>query len=380
LKRSAIVAFLAVALAFCWQWGAVHAAYNGNWTALFWAGDRFVRPPEIHQHEYVFHETPGYDGQFYQLIAHDLFLQRGYDAFVDAPRLRYRRILMPALANLFAAGQSGMIDPAYIAVCWLFVALGTFCLAQLAADAGRSVWWGLLFLLTPATLVGIERMTVDISLTALAAAALLAARRQRWLLLWLALASAMLSKETGVLLILAVVFWLMRQRKFSLAAALCSSVLPAIAWYVFVQSHTHGDYSTSGFGFITPFFVLLTLPIDPGIVQVIFRIATLAAVIGMLWAAVRSVVLAVQNHFHDLEMLFSLVFAALLLLFQTDAIWGDPDGFTRIYSPLLVCLIAATWRKGFRQTLAAFGMAAFPLWIQLSVHLFGPILRPYLAR
>lgn len=300
----------------------VHTTFQGNWTGLFCAGDRFNRPPEIQQREYVFHASSGYDGQFYQLIAHDPLLQRRYDTFIDAPRLRYRRILMPGLANILAVGQPERVDPAYIVVCWLFVALGTFCLAQLAVDAARSAWWGLLFFITPATLLGIDRMTVDISLAALAAAALLAARRQRWLLLWCTLAGAVLSKETGVLMTAAVVIWLAKQGRYRLAASLSSSLLPAIAWYVFIQSHLSGDYATSGFRLISPFFVSLTLPLDPGIPSLIFRIATVAAVFGLLWAAIRSVVLAARNGFYDLELLFAFAFGGLLLLFQTDSIWG----------------------------------------------------------
>jgi hypothetical protein len=375
VKRSAAIAFLAVFLAFSWQWAVVHAAFQGNWTALFCAGDRFSRPPEIQYREYVFNGIAGYDGQFSQVIAHDPILLRRYDAFVDAPRLRYRRILMPALAFLFAAGQPDLIDAAYIAVCLMFIGLGTFRLARLAADAGRSEWWGLLFLITPATLTGIERMTVDISVSALALASLLIARKQRWLLLWFALAAAMLSKETGVFVVIAVVAWLAKQKKVRLAALLTTSLLPALAWYVFIQTHTTVDYNDFQFRFVSAYFSALTLPLSPGMVAMVFRIATLGAVIGLLWAAIRSIVLAVQDRFRNLEVLLSFLFAALVLVFQSDAIWADPNGFTRIFSPLLVCLIAATWKKGFNQTLALFALVACPLCLQLAAHLAGPLIR-----
>jgi hypothetical protein len=74
--RSASVAFLSIALAFSWQWVVVHTAFQGNWTALFCAGDYFSRPPEMQHSEYVFKGSTGFDGQFYQLIAHDPLLRR----------------------------------------------------------------------------------------------------------------------------------------------------------------------------------------------------------------------------------------------------------------------------------------------------------------
>ncbi len=368
------MALLAVALSIGWQLVVVRAAYQGNWTGLFCAGDYFTRPPLIQQHEYTFHSSFGYDGQFYQLIAHDPLLHSHYQTFIDAPRLRYRRILVPALASLFAAGNPARIDAAYIIVCWLFIGLGTFCLAQLAAAGGSSVWWGLLFLATPATLLGIERMTVDFALAACVAAALLTAQRQHWLLLWFALAGAMLAKETGVLAIAAVFVWLVRQKKFPLAAQLTTSLLPSIAWYVFVSSRTAGDYSTSGFQF-TAFFSLLTLPIDPGILSLVFRLASITAVVGLLWAAIRSIFLAVRDRFQSLEILLALAFALLVLLFLNRPVWVDPDAFPRVYTPLLISLIAATWKKGFRQTLASFAMVAFPIFLQWGWDFARPLWR-----
>jgi hypothetical protein len=371
-RRSAAVALLSVVLAFWWQWGLVHVAFKSNWTALFCAGGQFERPPEIQKHEYVFVGSQGYDGQFYQLVAHDPLLVRHYDRFVDAPRLRYRRILMPVMANLFAAGRPAYVDAAYIAVCLLFVALGTFCLAQLAIDAGRPGLWGLLFLITPATLSALERMTVDVSLAALIPAVILAARRQRWLLLWFALAGAMLSKEIGVLVMLATVLWAFRQHKPGLAAALSSSVLPAAAWYVFVQGRTNGDYVTSDFTFYA-LLASLKQPLDAGVIPLLLRVVTLAAVAGLVWAAVRSIVMATGNRFHELPALLAFLIAWLVILFQNSSIWVEPNGFTRIYSPLLVAMIAATWRRDFRTTLALFAIVAFPLWLQSAVHLVGPL-------
>lgn len=368
------VTLLSVILAVSWQWALVHVAYNGNWTSLFCAGDQFTRPAEIQIHEYLFN-GPGYDGQFYQLIAHDPLFARHYDTFIDAPRLRYRRILVPGLAYLLAAGNQPLIDWAYFSVYLLLVALGTWCLAKLACAEGRSALWGFLFLITPATLVGLERMTVDTALAALAVASLLAARAQRWLLLWLSLAGAMLAKETGILLIAAVVIWLARQRKYRLAAALSSSLLPVAAWYLFVQSHATRDLSLSDFSLFTAYLASLQPPLNPGVLPIVFRVTTLAAVAAILWAAARSFIIAARSRFTDLAPLFCMAFALVVLAYQNRDIWAEPNGFARIYSPLLVCLIAATWRHGFTQTLIIFAAVACPVGMQLGVHLAGPVLR-----
>jgi hypothetical protein len=353
----------------------VNTSFESNWTGLFCAGDRYHRPLEWQGKQYVMPNSRGYDGQFYDLIAHDPFFRRGYDRFVDAPRLRYRRILIPGLAWLLAGGQPGYIDAAYFAVSWAMIALGAFCLAELAVGAGRPALWGLLFLLAPATLATIERMTVDVALTALALAAMLAARAERWRWLWLVLAAAALSKETGALVVLAVVVWLYRRAQLRLAVLEVSSLLPALLWDAFVQLHTHGDFTSSDFHFGAAFFASLTAPLNPGVIDFVLRVASVVAVLALLAIAVRCVGLAVRDGFRDLGYLICFFFAVLLLLFQNSSIWEEPNGYTRIYSPLLVCLIAATWHRGFRQTLIGFAAVALPLCLQLGVHIVGPILR-----
>jgi hypothetical protein len=367
-----------VLLAFLWQLSLVHLVFGGNWTALFCAGDQFSRPPEIAEYEYVFKNSAGYDGQFYQLIAHDPLLTRHYDRFIDAPRLRCRRILIPGLAYVLGAGQDVWIDWAYLVVCWLAIGIGTFCLAELAAADGRSRFWGLLFLVTPATLIAIERMTVDIGITALCLAALLAARRQSWRLLWITLAAASLCKETGLIAIFAAVIWLMRQQKNRLALAIAASVLPALAWYAYVHSHTSGDFGTSDFAFLTAFFASLT-PLQPGVIRLLIRISTLGAVFGMLWIAARSIILAIQNRFHDLPHLLCFFFALFVFVFENSASWVELNAFPRIYSPLLAASLAAGFQRGFTHTLISFAVVACPVVMQAGVHLIGPLLRPLLT-
>jgi len=374
------LSLLAVAAVIFCQFILVHTSFSGNWTALYCAGDQFNRPAEIAAGEHVFRGSTGYDGQFYLLIAHDPVFLRRYDHFIDVPRLRYRRILVPAMAFLLGAGRSDYIAWGYFVVCWCLVGLGTFCLARLAEGEGRSAIWGLLFLVTPATLSMIERMTIDIALTALMLAVLLAARLQRFLLLWLALTAAALSKETGVLVIIAVVVWLVRRHQTGLAAAVGSSVLPMVAWYAYVQSRTTGDYPTSDFTFLSAYFASFGSPVDPGFIPQAIRAATGMAVIGCLWTAARSVALTFYNRFRDLPYLIAFLFAVLVLVFQNSAIWVDFNGFTRIYSPLLVCLVAATWRNGFAQTLAAFAMTTLPMTMQLAIHVAGPVWRMAFAR
>lgn len=120
-RRAALVAALCVCLVFAWQALTVHFNYGGNWTALYCTGEFHPTPPSLaSEHIYVFPHSDGWDGQFYHYIAHYVFLRGEMQKYVDAPRLRFRRILVPSLAALLSAGNSSRVDTAYLAVILLF--------------------------------------------------------------------------------------------------------------------------------------------------------------------------------------------------------------------------------------------------------------------
>jgi len=127
----------------------VHYNYGWNWTALFCTGDRLWQPRGLAETVWLFKDSAGYDGQMYHYIAHDPFFQRSFDRYVDAPRLRYRRILLPGLAYLLAIGQGRFIDAAYIGLVLASISLGW--LARPVVRGRRQfTWWISAWYLEPA--------------------------------------------------------------------------------------------------------------------------------------------------------------------------------------------------------------------------------------
>jgi len=91
----------------------VNFRYGGNWTALFYTGSNFKVPPALAgERVYVFPNSTGYDGQMYHYVAHDPLIRTDIWRYMDNSRVRYRRILLPAIAFLLAAGRQAWIDPA----------------------------------------------------------------------------------------------------------------------------------------------------------------------------------------------------------------------------------------------------------------------------
>jgi hypothetical protein len=110
----AVLAVMAVA---GWQALTVHYSFGGNWTALYYTGALFRGVPPALQPEniYVFPNSVGYDGQVYHYLAHDPLLRRNFGPFLDDPRYRARRILVPGVAFLLAFGAIASSIPP---ICW----------------------------------------------------------------------------------------------------------------------------------------------------------------------------------------------------------------------------------------------------------------------
>ncbi len=367
----AAVAALAV---FGWQWTTVTANYGGNWTALFCTGS--VEPPPAlvaAERIYIFQGSTGYDGQIYHYIAHDPFLQTGLGTSMGDARFRYRRILVPALAYALALGRFQWIDGAFVAVCLLSIALGVYWACRYTQMKGLAAAWGLLFLLFPGTPVTVDRLVLDGALAAATAAFLLYAERPGWKL-FLVLCCAPLIRETGFLLIAGYCGWLLLRRRWGMAAAYLSSVLPALAWFAYVGLRTapSATYRTS----LVPFSGIIRAALHP------FEYPPGTPLIGWVQAAdgvalggcVLAIVLAFMCFVRrpaDPTRIAMVLFAALAVILQRTDVWQNAFNYGRIFAPLFVCLGAMAAQTRRASLLLPAALMAPRLAIQFAPQILG---------
>lgn len=339
----------------------VHYNYQGNWTALFCIGDRISPPPALTRVErlYIFRNSAGYDGQSYHDLAHDPLLIHGTAAYIDGPRLRQRRILVPALAWVLAAGRQQWIDSAYFAIMLAFVGAGTFWLARYIADyLGRSSWWGLLYLAVPSTIISIDRMTTDLVLTSLFVGFAYYVRSGPLLTLWSLATAACLTRETGLCIAGGYALYLLWQHKLVRAAVFATSAIPFFAWFAYVNTHqtARGDPSLSGYPF-NAFVSVVLHPlayIEPPAIRMgldAFDIATLAAFVATLalacWIARREPLLG----------WITIPFVVLaLVLGNLPGEYVEIYGYGRPFSPILVVVLLDALARRSRPGFALFGI------------------------
>jgi hypothetical protein len=357
-------------LGFTWQALKVHYLYSDNWTALFCTGGNFTLPPSLAwEHIYAFPNSAGYDGQFYHYVAHDPLLRTDISKYIDAPRLRYRRILLPALAYFAALGRQTWIDRAYIAVHLLFVFLGAWWLARYLGAEGRSPWWAVLFVFVPGVTISLDRLTVDTILTAFAAGfALYVKLEHRWRL-YLLLVAAALSRDTGAILIAAYCIYQLVNHRFTRGLLFATAIVPTAAWYLFVQSKTEPFFYADAIEML-PFrgiLSIVTSPVPypfPAAINVLVTTLDYLVVLGMLWVFASSVrLLITKRPLGAIEIALILWTIAGICFPRT--LWDDCCGIGRVFSPMLVLRVM--------RDAAQAGYAAIPVllvgprsWIQLG--------------
>jgi hypothetical protein len=311
---------------------------------LFSTGEEQKQPPLLAgEHLYLFPASEGYDGQMYHYIAHDPFFERGLNAYVDAPRVRYRRILIPLAAHILALGRDQFIDGAYLGVILFAIFCGGYWLSVYCSTAGLSPWLGFLFLLIPATLVSMDRLTVDVALVALCIAFAIFVDESRWPLFGVLVASTLV-RETGFLLLAGYVISLLWNRKLRTALIFSTAAIPALAWYAFVQLETYHEDVTA-FSWI-PFQGIAERFVHP--YQYPFGLGIAAVSTILDYAALAGIVLAVALAVRTASQRLTVPIATCIYLFTLFAAflfspgaWEEVYAFGRTLSPLLVLL--AIW-------------------------------------
>lgn len=334
------IAIAAVLLVFLWTALRIHYVFGGNWSALFCTGAESPVPPELEAGTYRFPGADGYDGQMYRYLAHDPFLVKGYTRYMDGPDVRVRRILVPLAAWLAGLGQRAWIDRAYVAVEMVFLALGVYWCARLLKRRGRSPWWGLLFVAVPGTMASFDRMLLDGPLTALFAGFILYSEEQRRNRVWWLAMLAALTRETGLVLIAALVIHQLSRRDWRRAAWFASSAGPVLAWYAYLATRLpHTTLHVLAFpawGLVQRLLVFRSFP-DPR-VQWLVRVTDVLAVLG-LGLSTALAVYWIQKRGWTAVTISVAFFAALALMLGSPVYMIEAYGFGRAVSPLLLWVI-----------------------------------------
>ena len=336
------VAVFGLLLAFGAQAFLVYGLYGGDWRGLYYTGSGVVLPPAIAAEDPPRSPDPtGFDGQFYHVAAHSPLPPADAAQYMDNPRLRWRRILAPGLAHAVSRVIPGAVDPAYVGVLLAFTFCGVWWSAGMVAANGLPAWVGLCFLLLPATMISLERLTVDVALAALCAGFAMAAGGRAGPGLYVLLALAPLARETGVALAGAWGIAQLASKRVGAAALAGLTLLPFAGWAWMVQSRTPPD-ATSWFGSV-PLGGLLARTVTlfpepaPGLGLKLAAGLDYLALLGV-WAAIALAAVELKRAPREPLALAAALTLAIFVFLAKEDIWSQSYGFARTLSPTFLLL------------------------------------------
>jgi hypothetical protein len=309
----------------------------------------------------VLREGNGFDGQFFYRVAVAPYSKAKTVAGVtfDLPTLRQQRIVYPLLASAVSLGGRDRVPLALILVnLGAIFALGWIG-AKLAIDAGRIPAWGLLLALYPGFVYSLGFDTSEIVAAMFLTAALLALRRERIVPAVAAATAAVLTRETTLILPMALVFagawpWWRGPDRTDRRAALTVGLVPIgvfVAWELFLRwswgTFALTDSGNHNVGF--PFSGLADQVdrfLPPTSRAAGLRDLSLLFLVGLVVVTATALVSSSARRHEKI----GFVLAAALLPFLSGVIWIGATSFmrasTEVYVFSIVVLMSSRIRLG----------------------------------
>lgn len=380
-RHLAIAAMIAITV---W-WGlAVRHAYEGHWNALYYTGSKMRMPEWLESRERIYRASGpvGYDGQWFHVLAHRPLEFRESARYMDAPKMRCQRILLPLAAWLLAFGRFEWVDPAYFLLVLVSMGAGVWWTARLAQLRGASAAWGLAFLVLPASMSSIDRMLSDGPLVAAAAGFFFFVETGRRRAAWVLTALAPFVRETGLMLAaggFVVALW--RRRWKAAGVWLCAGA-PFLVWMLDLRDLPGGTAFVWKGVFASAVRILAQpteYPFAPWL-RLTLQAMDAASLAGFLAASVMAVILVwrrgqeISDARSTAWITGALFGAAALALAHLEPrhAWDDFYSYGRVFSPIFLVLFLEGLER--RRAAAALFVLA-PVSARMAVQFASPAWR-----
>jgi len=284
---------------------------------------------------------PGYDGQFFLLLAFEPIPSQETAQHLDLPAYRTRRLLWPLLAHVTGWGQPRLVLLALYAWSAVFVALGSWALARWLRQAGLSPWWSLLFAANLGVVVCSWRMLEDCVMATCLLWTFVSLRDKRPYRVGIWLLAALLAKEAALAAWVGVTVSAAVQRDRRLLAIALVVLVLTVCWWGWIAWALPDGSGAANFG--PPFLGVLHSAAEwlrsP---RSLWRVGKdfFAAAIYLLAAAlgIAACFRSAREGAVPRALAVTLALYGVLAVALSDAVWTEVWAFSRVLLPLPVLL------------------------------------------
>ena len=232
--------------------------FSGNITGFFRIGSILPLSPFLSPDQtFIFQDELGYDGQQFLSIALDPFLQ-DLDtlASLDHPAYRYRRILYPLLSYLLGFGNTQVIPYVMVAINAIAILLIIWVTGLYFKSYSANVNQALFVLTIPGVWIVLSLSTSDLLAGLFLISAFYFYQNNKPISMALMVSLGCLTRETLLLLWMALIVSAMWQKKYLYFKYLGMAIIPPLAWNIYViLLGLNGAPGTGNFG--SPFFGII---------------------------------------------------------------------------------------------------------------------------
>ncbi len=332
--------------------------FDGNITGFMCIGDSSV-PADVLPDGVLFQRnSAGYDGQFFYLISRDPFILTDLHQYLDNPSYRYQRVLYPALAALFSLGRVEAIPFMFLFINVISIVIGTAVVAKMLRTQALSPWYALSYGLLSGMFLAVLRDLSGPLSSCFMVVALYYYSKERIPLCSLALALAILTRETTILVVPVLVFdslILRRSPRRAVIAAL--PVLAFVGWQLYIGLRL-GAVPTGGGQHV---FTYPLVGMIHHVGEVLFspgrppsERAYLVLVLLASWASLALAFREVMRSRNEIS--FGFLGFSFLPIMLSESVWVEPWAYGRVLLPAAIFMILAFVRSKDRLYLIPMGL------------------------
>ncbi|WP_366929269.1 AZOBR_p60025 family cell surface glycopolymer formation protein [Leptospira sp.] len=314
--------------------------YNHSLSALIglWEGFYEINPNLVDPN-FVVYKSGGYDGQFFYLLAKDLFNDSDWNLIVDSYYFRYHRIGL----SLISGYVSHLLGSEHYPIITLAILFSTFlfsvyCLYQLLPE--KSKWLVLFYILSPYSLNSNLLLVADSFFVSLAIISYYFYTKNNLGLSFLFFLITVFTRELGVLFLAPIVLGAMYHKRWKevILFSLPGILFLGFLYFGWKNSPNHLGTNPLGFKDMTdvPLFGFVKSFFDHNQFQFKLKefpkLLFLVSFLSMIMISISSI----RNSFQkDLNLLVPILGSLFVITIAEEGYWRSFDNLSRMFTLIL---------------------------------------------
>lgn len=321
----------------------------GIWEGFYEINPNLVDP------NFVIYKSGGYDGQFFYLLAKDLFNENDWSLIVDSFYFRYHRIGLSFITGLFSHFLGSEHYPLITLTLLFFTfSASVYYLFKLLPD--ESKWLVLFYLFSPYSLNSNLLLVADSFFVSLAIISYYFYREKKFAIAFVFFLLTVFTRELGILFLAPIVFVSLFKREWKnvFLFSLPGILFLAFLFYGWMNTPNHLGTNPLGFkdmtdgplfGFVKSFFDQNTFQFKPKELPKLLFLFSFLSILIVCYSSIK------ESFLKDIDILIPILGSMFVIAIAEQGYWRSFDNLSRMFTlilPFSLLLHDVTKRYSFR--------------------------------